>query len=270
METPERTEIEELRAELASLKSRVGRLESQLSEASQPLVEKAFRVIGVNTHYAEFGVYRGGTLKEAWRAAERVYRELSGGAWDCGFAEPSETRLALDAHWKAMRFFAFDSFSGLPETSGRDREWEVFKEGTYACTEAEFRDNLKQGGFPLEKLTVVPGFFDQTCVPETAERIGLGNVGIVHIDSDLYLSAKQALDFITPYLATAAIIIFDDWYQYFGHPEYGEQKAFLEWREAHPEWIVSEFQKEGAWRNAFVLSLRREESFRRRGMEPVE
>jgi hypothetical protein len=268
----EADDIQALRELLAAQGERIERLERRLQqvEAGQSIIAKAFRVIGLNTHFVEFGAFRGGTLIQAFRAAEAVYRDLSGGRWNYAFTDEAKTHSAVEAHWQAIRFFAFDSFAGIPPTAGRDKEWEVFPEGTFACTEAQMRRNLEEADFPMEKLTVVPGFFEETCVPATAEAIGLNNVGIVHIDSDLYASAKQALDFITPYLATAAIVIFDEWFQYFGHPEYGEQLAFREWREAHPEWLVTEFQKEGPWRNAFVLSLRREESFRRRGIEPVE
>jgi hypothetical protein len=257
---------------LESLKRRVEALETELRRLRQgnQIIEKAFRVIGLHTNYIEFGCYRGGTLLAAYGAAQRVLETALGGDWAHAPKEAASRQNTVLGHWEKFRFFAFDSFMGIPETTGPDRALEVFRKGMYCCSEAAMMRRLEEGGFPMEKLFVVPGFFENTCIPETAERIGLERLGIVHIDSDLYASAKVALEFVTPHLYDPAIVIFDDWFQYFGHPEYGEQLAFREWREAHPEWLVTEFQKEGPWRNAFVLSLRREASFRRRGIEPME
>jgi O-methyltransferase len=239
-----------------ALERRLAELERRFDRHlhSQSIFEKAFRVIGLHTHFAEFGAFRGGTLTRAYRAAELLYRELAGDHWKHARSADSDFVQRVTAHWDGLRFFAFDSFQGLPAPEGPDRELPFFEQGTYACTEEQFRANLTEGGFPLEKLVTVPGFFEDTCTAETAARIGFERIGIVHIDSDLYRSAKTALDFIVPYLHNPCIVIFDEWYQYFGHPHYGEQRAFREWREAHPEWVATEFHKEAAMKNSFILS----------------
>jgi hypothetical protein len=244
--------------DLETMARRIQQLEQRILEIEQrgSIIEKAYRVMGVHTHYVEFGAYTGGSLISAYWAAHKVFQELTGGHWDHSFQDPGSVAEEVRRNWERMRFFAFDSFAGMPATAGPDKEVEIFKEGTYACTEQAFRENLGRYGVPAEKVVTVPGFFAETCTPENAERYGIGNVGIVHIDSDLYESARTALEFITPYLNSNAVLIFDEWYQYFGHPEFGEQRAFAEWRERHPEWLVTEFQKEGAFRMAFILSKR--------------
>lgn len=63
--------------------------------------------------YLEFGVYRG-------RAFKAAYDE------------------AIRHKYEEMRFFAFDSFEGLPEVKGEDEKHKHFYKGQYACSESEF------------------------------------------------------------------------------------------------------------------------------------
>jgi hypothetical protein len=116
--------------------------------------------------------------------------------------------------------------------------------------------NLTARGVDTQKVKAVKGFFQDTLNETTARQLSLQRAAVVHIDSDLYESARLALRFITPYLGDGSVLIFDDWYQFAGNPDLGEQRAFREWRTGHPEWTVSEFQKEGAWRNSFIVSQR--------------
>lgn len=53
-------------------------------------------------------------------------------------------------------------------------------------------------------------------------------VGFIHIDVDLYSSAKLVLDFIKPYLCEGTIILFDDWYCFPPGKHQGEKKAIQE------------------------------------------
>ncbi len=242
--------------EIHELRERIKQLEQRLTkfEQRERIFEKAFRVMGVHTNYAEFGVYKGHSLVQAFFSAKRVYDELTGGFWNHSFADHEAVIAEVKGNWERMKFFAFDSFKGIPATSGPDKDMEFFKEGTYSCSQAEFMETITRFGIPEHRVPVVPGFFEESCTSEMAHQIGFENIGVVHIDSDLYESARFVLNFITPYLSPNAIIVFDEWYQFLGNPAYGEQRAFSEWRDAHPEWRVTEFQKEGAFRMSFILS----------------
>jgi O-methyltransferase len=68
---------------------------------------------------------------------------------------------------------------------------------------------------------------------------------IIHVDCDLYASAKIALEFVKPLLVDGTVIIFDDWYCFRGKSEFGEQCAFNEWITTLPDWSFTEYQKEG-------------------------
>lgn len=59
-----------------------------------------------------------------------------------------------------------------------------------------------------------------------------------------------------PLLTDGTIIMLDNWYCFRGNPNYGEQNAFYEWRESMSDWIITEYQKEGPWRNSFIVNKR--------------
>ncbi len=170
--------------------------------------------------YLEFGVYRGHTFHNVYYTVRHVLHEFRSGFWNAGLGPDKEAERAvmnrnIDQIWEHMRFVAFDSFAGIPgDQSAVDSFYPSFQPGSYACSEAEFLGNMTAAGVDLSKVITVPGFYDQTLTPETAARIGLQKIAIAHIDSDLYSSAKLALDFCTPYFRDGSIVIFDEWFQY--------------------------------------------------------
>ena len=69
--------------------------------------------------YAEFGVFKGGTFIKAIKMAQ-----------------------AKKLEW--MRFYAFDSFQGLPEIENDlDRRFDEFKKGDFKCDLNSFKNILK-------------------------------------------------------------------------------------------------------------------------------
>jgi Methyltransferase domain len=107
--------------------------------------------------------------------------------------------------------FGFDSFEGLPEGWGH---------------------GLSKGHFALKKLpevrsnvTLIKGWFDQT-LPSFLEQ-HKGVIGFMHVDCDLYSSTKIIFSQLKSRLAPAAVIVFDEYFNYPGWEE-GEYKAFQE------------------------------------------
>jgi len=124
-------------------------------------------------------------------------------------------RQALDS---SFQIFGFDSVVGLPEP------W-VDKHGKTVTTPKYFSTN---GVVPnVQDVKFYVGWFSDT-LPEylrIAEPIAL-----LHVDCDLYSSAKEVLWSLNEYLVEGTIIVFDEWFyrhdeQYDDH----EQKAFKEW-----------------------------------------
>lgn len=183
--------------------------------------------------YLEFGVWKG-------RSFSRAYN-----IWKHLFFNKGEL--------KSMRFYAFDSFEGLPEIKNKDASGE-FSTGQYLCTEEDFKKNVVKTGVDLNRVEIVKGWFNEVLNEETKKKLPLKHAVIVFIDCDLYESTVPVLDFITDYLIDGSVLIFDDWFCFKGSPEKGEQKAFYEWLKKNPKFKAVEYHKFN-WRgNSFIIS----------------
>jgi hypothetical protein len=164
----------------------------------------------------EFGCYRGTSLTHLYRAAAEF--------------EPMVGKRFLD------RFFAFDSFQGMPAAGELDRldgyglALGTLEEGRYAVTSAEFTAILDQNGVDRSRLRVVEGFYqDSLSKPETLAAVDQSRCALLHIDCDFEVSATAALEFMTTRLQDGAIVLFDDWFLFRGRSDRGVQAAFSKW-----------------------------------------
>lgn len=178
--------------------------------------------------YLEFGVYIGGTFIPAYHFSKKILNNT-------------------------MRFFAFDSFQGLPEPKGIDAEVKEFEKGEYAFSLDEFKSILKKNQVKFDDVVFVSGWYSETLNEETKRNLNIKKAAIIYIDCDLYESTVPVLDFVTDYLQDGTIIIFDDWFHFKGNPDRGEQRAFSEWLQKHPEIRISEFHKFGGYLNSFII-----------------
>jgi len=127
------------------------------------------------------------------------------------------------------RFFAFDSFKGLPNS-----EKEVFTKGDMAYPQDEFKLFCEKAGVDVSKISIVPGYYENSLKDEVIEEYELGSRPcLVHIDCDLYTSTKEVLGFLDKFIPEKSVIIFDDWFN-FEHladqENHGERRAFSEWK----------------------------------------
>lgn len=196
--------------------------------------------------YLEFGVYRGESLAVAYHALRRHRREHSAS----GFDSPEYKG------WQANppRFFAFDSFEGLPSGSV-ERHVDYFP-GAYGCSEAEFKANIARQGVDLTRVVTVPGFFDRSLNQETKRKYGLKKAALVMIDCDLYESTVPVLEFLTDLVGQGTILIFHDWFRFKGRPDCGEQRACREWLARNPQLELIEYWREGPQPVSFLVNLK--------------
>ena len=147
----------------------------------------------------EFGVYQGGTINFM---AEQF---------------PNQT------------LYGFDSFEGLPEDwkISFNEKFNKHKKGYFAV------DNL-----PVVKnnVSLVKGFFD-TSLPKWLTTNKINTIKILHIDSDLYSSAKIVFDNLNNFIVPGTVIVFDEFYPW-GRKRYEtweehEYKALCEWVEKY-------------------------------------
>ena len=155
-----------------------------------------------------------------------------------------------------MRSFIFDSFEGLPRPVGIDAdESQRYEPGEYACDLDQFRRNVVRGGVDLRNVRCVAGWYDKTLTPALKQELGIQKASIVLIDCDLYESTVPVLNFITDYLQTGTVLIFDDWYSYKGRLDRGEAKAFVEWLKLNPRIQANEYHKCGRTMMSFILQV---------------
>lgn len=129
-------------------------------------------------HVYEFGVFNGNTLGRLIKGFREKQIEVG-------------------------HFWGFDSFEGLPKEDPKvwqNPEWpehafNVQKDfGLKSVDEAvEFvYNNLKQVNLD-DNVTLIPGYFSETCKEEARDSMNYAHY--IHIDADIYISSLQALEF---------------------------------------------------------------------------
>lgn len=109
------------------------------------------------------------------------------------------------------RVHGFDSFEGLPE------DWtDGFPRGTFKL------DRLPQ---VPDSVTLIQGWYAETLRPFLAGHPQTAS--FLHVDCDLYSSAKCVLEAFQPRLRPGTVIVFDEYFNYVGWRD-GEFKAFAE------------------------------------------
>jgi hypothetical protein len=121
-------------------------------------------------------------------------------------------------------------------------DWQpIWKQGALATTEEEFLAITEGAGMPPERLRTVKGFYDQCLTPALAETLRPRKAAVVFVDCDLYSSTVPVLAFAKPFLQPGTVIVFDDWFCFYGDPELGERRAWGEFRRANPTLRFTEF-----------------------------
>lgn len=127
--------------------------------------------------------------------------------------------------------YGFDSFEGLPES------WADPITGIEQCPAGAFDQKGKLPRKKYDNIKFIKGWFDQS-LPGFVEK-HTDPVALLHIDSDLYSSAKTIFDYVGDQIVPGTIILFDEFYNYPGY-EYHEYKAFKEFvekKDVKYEWI---------------------------------
>lgn len=128
-------------------------------------------------HIAEFGAHRGGSALFMAKAAS--------------------------AFLPGVKVFAFDTFSGMPETSATH---DAHGAGDFSGADpAEIIERAKEAG--LDNLVLVKGLFDDSIPPALPE---IGAVRLAHIDCDIYAGVVSAYDGVKSACVPGAYIILDD------------------------------------------------------------
>jgi hypothetical protein len=126
----------------------------------------------------------------------------------------------------------FDSFEGMPEAHHpADLDNEHVKQGVWGKGQLRGASPEQLRAWcgrrlPADSIKIYKGWFSDTLpkIP-TGQRFSM-----IHIDSDLYSSAHEVLEFMfkTHSLTEGALVYFDDWNCNRASNNHGERKAWLE------------------------------------------
>lgn len=169
--------------------------------------------------YVEFGVYKGDTLIESYRQYLAFRKWLqnqmhSNEKWRIDVA-----RNFIDFN---ANFHGLDTFEGMPDNKEGNP---TFVEGSFLSDYDEVLRICKSKGLVSPQLTLYKGVFIETG-KILSKNMGERKIAIANIDSDLYESAKDALEIIEPHLQIGAIIMFDDYNAFNADMKKGERLAF--------------------------------------------
>jgi hypothetical protein len=218
------------------MRSRIPLLHTLFTEKEQ-MLNAAMQYVAFNRidgDYLEFGCYEGNSFIAAYHFAQ---------------AQRLET----------MRFYAFDSFAGLPDAEGVDTdsdEARQYSAGDFSCDLATFRSNLRRGGVAPEKVGIVEGYYSESLASDVPRELPLRSAAIVLVDCDYYESTRDVLAFVGGYLRHGSLLLFDDWYNFKGDPARGEQRAFTEWLEQNSRLSAARYLNFGWHGLSFIIHER--------------
>ena len=101
------------------------------------------------------------------------------------------------------QIFLCDTFTGVVKATSKDSE---YYGGEHADTSEEMVESLL-GQLETNNYIILKGTFPD----ETASYVKSNKFSFVHIDVDVYQSAKDILNWVWPKLSVGAIVVFDDY-----------------------------------------------------------
>jgi O-methyltransferase len=167
----------------------------------------------LNGWYFEFGSHTARTMRAAWDAFHVLY------------------------DWK---YAAFDSFEGLPDLEEIDR-MPIWRKGALKTSEEDFIRTVVKHGMPREKLVTVKGFYDQSLNEAVKKRFLPQRATVLYVDCDLYQSTVPVLEFAKDFFQKGTVLVFDDWFCFYGDPQRGQRRAFAEFRGRYPSLRFEQF-----------------------------
>ena len=196
--------------------------------------------------YLEFGVWKGNSFIEAYRQISQYSKMF----FEVGGVKSKN----IDNSFDKIRYHAFDSFDGLPETKNSENPIQYFS-GNYKAEENLFRDRIQEAGVDMSRVTITKGWFNETLNDKTAEKLGLKEVAIAYVDCDIYESAVDVLNFLTPFLKAGSVLIFDDWFRNRGIPSAGVQGATLDWLKNNKNISLQHYQNFDTRTAVFIVQI---------------
>lgn len=163
--------------------------------------ERALALVEGNTLVDKYRLYELWSLARQLDSLDGDFLEV--GVWRGG----SGCLLALASQRPGRKVFLADTFSGVVKAGSQDTRYQG---GEHADTDIHLVEALALRCGVAENVQLLQGMFPE----QNADRVG-GPLALLHIDVDVYESARDVLNWALPRLLPGAVVVFDD-YGFFG------------------------------------------------------
>jgi hypothetical protein len=153
----------------------------------------------------------------------------------------------------SMKFWAFDSFEGLP-TPATETSVSKWTRGSLTTSETEFLTIVRKHGIYVDRVHTTKGFYSDSLTSNLQDRMLAteAKIALVTVDCDLYESAIPVFNFIEPLLQDGSVIYMDDLLVgNKGNPARGVARAFLEFQK-HSKWKFIRHLDVGWWGRTYI------------------
>lgn len=151
----------------------------------------------VSGDYFEFGVHKARTFRFALR--ESIIKQMQ------------------------MKFYAFDSFKGLPNDTTNLDENPFYKPGGLVTSKKNFLDMCYKFS-KKRKIEIIEGYYEKSLNDKLINKFKKKKVktAFINIDCDLIKSFEKSLKFSLNFITDGSILYIDDYYNsYKGNPKKG-------------------------------------------------
>ena len=202
-------------------------------EAKHYFFYQAFEFIVDNSiegDYHEFGCHRCRTFRMALLEASKHFLE------------------------NKIKFFAYDSFKGLPKVEQDHQFGSRWSEGSLSTSAEEFKRLILKSGYKLDNVTLIEGFYNETLPMIKQKEFYSGRkASFINIDCDLYESAVPVFSHIDDLVQEGTILYIDDYFSgYKGNPLKGVSKALKEWQEIS-SWKIEQYRDVGFSGRSYII-----------------
>ncbi len=169
------------------------------------------------------------------RLLEQV-ADVDGAIVECGVGSGRslfDLLLISNATGRTRRILGYDTFTGIPDATAVDGEWNADIAGHWNFSQKQVRDNLLAAGLDVESVSNID--LIQGELRGTLSSYDAGPIALLHLDVDIYESYRAALELLYDHVAPGGAITFDE-YRMERWP--GATKAIDEFFEDRPERVV--------------------------------
>ena len=144
------------------------------------------------------------------------------------------------------KFYGFDSFEGLPEEVLDKNHPPYWKKGDFNL------NGIVPTELMAEHFHMTKGWFQDSLTQSVVDLFKNEKIGLLHVDSDIYTSSYQALDFCFKYdlITKGTIIVYDDWGAY--HEKSVGEFEVAQGR-AHTE-IMEKYKRTSKFKNKYIIT----------------